>query len=153
MRPANSAAFWPQRRVRSAWDFLLMTGYRQNVTTALVIDDHPFVLQGCRCLLEEVGVTAVLEAADAATGYELFCRHRPDVVIVDLALRANDLDGLSLIRRIRSHDREVRILALSMHSDSLIVSLALEAGATGYILKDTASEDLVKALQAVQECK
>jgi two-component system, NarL family, invasion response regulator UvrY len=123
------------------------------MTSVLVIDDHPFVLQGCRCLLEGDGVTTILEAADAATGYELFCRHRPDIVIVDLALRKSNLDGLSLIRRLKSHDPQARILVFSMHSDRLIISRALEAGAAGYILKDTASEDLIKIFEAVREGK
>ena len=120
------------------------------MTSILVIDDHPIVLQGCRRLLEEAGVATVLEAADATVGYELFCRHRPDVVIVDLALKENGLRGLSLIQRIKSHDPRALILVLSMHSDPIIVTRALEAGAVGYVLKDTATEDLLKAVKAIQ---
>jgi two-component system, NarL family, invasion response regulator UvrY len=120
------------------------------VTSILVIDDHPIVLQGCRRLLEEAGAATVLEAADATAGFELFCRHRPDVVIVDLAMRENGLRGLSLIQRIKSHDPRAHILVLSMHSDPIIVARALEAGANGYVLKDTAAEDLLKAVKAIQ---
>lgn len=123
------------------------------MTSVLVIDDHPVVLQGCRRLLESAGVAAVLEAGDAATGYRLYRRHHPDVVIVDLAMRGNGLGGLPLIRRINAHDRLVRILVLSMHSDPVLVARALEAGATGYILKDTAAQELLKAFQAVQAGK
>jgi two-component system, NarL family, invasion response regulator UvrY len=117
----------------------------------LVIDDHPIVLQGCRRLLEDAGVTGVLEAGDVAKGYELFRCHRPDVIIVDLAMGKNDLEGLSLIQRIKSHDQQARILVLSMHRDPIIVARALEAGASGYILKDTATEDLLSAIQAIQK--
>jgi two-component system, NarL family, invasion response regulator UvrY len=120
------------------------------VTSILVIDDHPIVLQGCRRLLEEAGAATVLEAADATAGFELFCRHRPDVVIVDLAMRENGVRGLSLIQRIKSHDPRAHILVLSMHSDPIIVARALEAGANGYVLKDTAAEDLLKAVKAIQ---
>jgi two-component system invasion response regulator UvrY len=130
------------------WDVRLEC---ENVTSVLVVDDHPIVLQGCRRLLADAGVKSVLEAGDVAAGYELFCRHRPDVVIVDLAMGENRLGGLSLIQRINSHDPQAHILVLSMHRDPIIVARALEAGASGYVLKDTATEDLLKAIQTIQE--
>jgi two-component system, NarL family, invasion response regulator UvrY len=120
------------------------------VTSVLVIDDHPIVLQGCRRMLEDAGVDAVLEARDAPSGYRLYRRHRPDVVIVDLAIQGNGLGGLPLIRRINTHNPRTRILVFSMHADPIIVTRALEAGATGYVLKDTSSEDLMKAFATVQ---
>ena len=57
------------------------------MTSVLIIDDHPIVLQGCRRMLEDAGVKTVLEARDAASGYRLYRRHHPDVVIVDLAMQ------------------------------------------------------------------
>src|SRR6185437_16010636 len=120
------------------------------MTSVLVIDDHPIVLQGCRRMLQDAGVTTVYEARDAASGYRLYRRHRPQVVIADLAMEGSGLAGLPLIRRIRAHDPDVRILVLSMHSDPIIVSRALEAGANGYVLKDTSSEELLKAFAKVQ---
>ena len=121
------------------------------MTSVLVIDDHPIVLHGCRRLLEDAGVPSVLEAGDVAAGYELFCRHRPDVVIVDVAMGENGLEGLSLIQRIHSHDPQAHILVLSMYRDPIIVAHALKAGANGFILKDTATEDLLNAIQTIQE--
>ena len=115
------------------------------MTSVLIIDDHPIVLQGCRRILQDAGVQTVLDAADAVSGYRLYRRHNPDVVIIDLAMQGSGLGGLPLIRRIRSHDPRTRILVFSMHSDPIIVARALEAGATGYVLKDTSSEELVKA--------
>jgi two-component system, NarL family, invasion response regulator UvrY len=119
------------------------------MTTVLVIDDHPIVLQGCRRMLEDAGIGVVLEARDAVTGYKLCRRHRPDVAIVDLAMQDSGLGGLSLIRRIRTYEPRVRVLVFSMHSDPIIVARALEAGACGYVLKDTSSEDFLKAFHAV----
>ena len=55
------------------------------MTSVLIIDDHPIVLQGCRRILEDAGVETVLDARDVASGYRLYRRHHPDVVIVDLA--------------------------------------------------------------------
>jgi len=120
------------------------------MTSVLVIDDHPIVLQGCRRMLEDAGVASVLEARDAPSGYRLYRRHRPDVVIVDLAIQGSGLGGLPLIRRISAHNPRTRILVFSMHSDPIIVTRALEAGATGYVLKDSSSEDLLKAFNSVQ---
>ena len=119
------------------------------MTTVLVIDDHPIVLQGCRRMLEDAGVESILEAQDAVTGYKLCRRHRPDVAIVDLAMQESGLGGLQLIRRIRTHDPRVRILVFSMHSDPILAARALEAGACGYVLKDTSSEDFLKAFRTV----
>jgi DNA-binding NarL/FixJ family response regulator len=120
------------------------------MTSVLIIDDHPIVLQGCRRILEDAGVETVLDARDVVSGYRSYRRHRPDVVIIDLAMQGSGLGGLPLIRRIRSHDPRTRILVLSMHSDPMIVARALEAGATGYVLKDTSSDEFVKAFDKVR---
>jgi DNA-binding NarL/FixJ family response regulator len=119
------------------------------MTKVLIIDDHPIVLQGCRRMLEEAGVETVLEARDPTSGYRLWRRHHPDVAIVDLALQESRLGGLDVIRRMHAHDPRARILVLSMHSDPIIAARALEAGATGYVLKDTSAEDLMKAFRQV----
>jgi DNA-binding NarL/FixJ family response regulator len=118
------------------------------LTSVLIIDDHPIVLQGCRRMLEDAGVKTVLEARDATSGYRLYRRHHPDVVIVDLAMQGGGLGGLEVIRRMRSHDPRSRILVFSMHSDPIIAARALEAGATGYVLKD--SNELMKAFDQVR---
>jgi two-component system, NarL family, invasion response regulator UvrY len=120
------------------------------MTSVLIIDDHPIVLQGCRRMLKDVGINSVLEARDSASGYRLYRRHHPDVVIVDLALQGSGLGGLPLIRRISAHDPQVRILVFSMHSDPAIVVRALQAGATGYVVKDTAFEDLLESFEKVR---
>jgi two-component system, NarL family, invasion response regulator UvrY len=121
------------------------------MTGVLVIDDHPIVLQGCRRMLEDAGAGPVLEARNIVSGYRLFRRHHPEVVIVDLAMQGAGLGGLDLIRRLHAHDPRTRILVFSMHSDPIIVARALEAGATGYVLKDTSSADLIKAFEKVRD--
>ena len=118
------------------------------MTSVLIIDDHPIVLQGCRRMLEDAGIKTVLEARDVTSGYRLYRRHHPDVVIVDLAMQGGGLGGLEVIRRMRSHDPRSRILVFSMHSDPIIAARALEAGATGYVLKD--SDELMKAFDQVR---
>jgi DNA-binding NarL/FixJ family response regulator len=120
------------------------------VTSVLLIDDHPIVVQGCRRLLQDAGVRSIIDASDLVSGYRLYHRYRPEVVIVDLALQGSGLAGLSLIRRIRLHEPRTRILVFSMHSDPIIVARALQAGATGYVVKDTSSDELVKAFEKVR---
>lgn len=120
------------------------------MTSVLVIDDHPIVLQGCRRLLEDAGVERVLEASNVLSGYRLFRREQPDVVIVDLALHGNGLSGLMLVRRLRAQSAQTPILVFSMHGDPVIASRALEAGATGYVLKDTPSGTLLEAFERVR---
>jgi len=119
------------------------------MTSVLIIDDHPIVLQGCRRVLEDADIGPIFEARDVVNGYRLYRRDRPDVVIVDLAIAGDGLAGVSLIRRIRLHDSHARILVLSMYSDPTIVARTLEAGASGYVLKDTSSEELVQAVDQV----
>jgi two-component system, NarL family, invasion response regulator UvrY len=120
------------------------------MTTVLIVDDHPIVLQGCRRMLEDVGVSKVIEAGDATAGYRLFSGQRPEIVIIDLGLQDNGLGGLELIRRIRADDINVRILVFSMHSDPVIVARALQAGATGYVVKDTSPQNFIEAFKKVR---
>jgi DNA-binding NarL/FixJ family response regulator len=125
------------------------------MTRVLLIDDHPVVLQGCRRLLEDAGVCEVIEATSAAAGYRLYRRRRPEVVIIDLALQGKaagglGLSGLDLIRRLRMDNSRTPILVLSMHGDPVIVSRAMEAGATGYLLKDSPPENLLEAFETVR---
>ncbi|MDF2999828.1 MAG: two component transcriptional regulator, LuxR family [Xanthobacteraceae bacterium] len=120
------------------------------MTSVLVIDDHPIVLQGCRRLLEDAGVEKVLEASTLLSGYRLFRREKPDVVIVDLSLHGNGLSGLMLVQRLRAQNAHTPILVFSMHGDPVIASRALEAGANGYVLKDTSSGALLEAFERVR---
>ena len=119
------------------------------MTSVLIIDDHPIVLQGCSRVLQDAGIAPIFEAREVEAGHQLARKHRPDVVIIDLAMQGSGLAGLSLIRALRAHDPRARILVFSMHSDPIIVRRALEAGATGYLLKDTSSEELVRAVMSV----
>src|SRR6516165_7481144 len=124
-----------------------------SMTSVLIIDDHPIVLQGLRRVLEDAGVNPVLEARDVTSGYRLFRRNRPDVIVVDLGMQGSVLGGLDLIRRMRSHEPCTCILVFSMHNDPMIAARALEAGATGYLLKDRSSDELMKAFEQVRSGK
>jgi DNA-binding NarL/FixJ family response regulator len=120
------------------------------MSSVLIIDDHPIVLQAWTQLLRDAGVDQVFDARDVASGYRLYRRRRPEMVIVDLSMQGRGLAGLPLIKRIRAHNPRTRILVFSMHSDPMIAARALEAGANGYVLKDAAPDELIKAFEKVR---
>ncbi|KQP32600.1 two-component system response regulator [Methylobacterium sp. Leaf102] len=120
------------------------------MTSVLIVDDHPVILRGFRRIMEDAGVETVHEATDIVGGYRLFHRLRPGMVVADLTFRTGALAGLSLIRQIRALERDTRILAFSMHDDPVIVSRALESGATGYVLKDVPAAQFHAAFETVR---
>ncbi|MFC7054136.1 response regulator [Hansschlegelia quercus] len=120
------------------------------MSVALVIDDHPIVLEGCRRVLLDAGFDEVVEAAAPLAGFKLFRRVRPDLVIVDLSIRGSGLAGLSLIRRLRLADQRTPILVFSMHGDPVIARRALKAGATGFVVKDSGPKTLLEAIEKVR---
>jgi DNA-binding NarL/FixJ family response regulator len=123
------------------------------VIRVLVIDEHPLALQGCRQLFEDAGVESIVQVQSFADGFRLYRKECPDVIIVELAMRTGAFSGLSFIRRLRLHDQRTPVLVYAMHSDPVIVSRALEVGATGYLLKNASPDEVLKALQKVREGK
>jgi DNA-binding NarL/FixJ family response regulator len=121
---------------------------RIPMTTILIIDDHPIVAQGCRQLIEDAGLGTSVEANSAAEAIRAVHRFNPDVVIVDLGIDGNELAGLDLIERLRAGSKAA-VLVFSMHRDPIIVSRSLNAGANGYLVKDSAATKLVEAVRAV----
>jgi two-component system, NarL family, invasion response regulator UvrY len=119
------------------------------MTSVLVIDDQPIVLKGCRHVLQDAGVQIVFEARDLVSGYRLYCRRHPDVVVIDLRMRAQNLGGLSLIRRMHVRDSRTQILVFSMDDSPAVMTSALAAGASGYLLKDSPYEELARAIEQV----
>lgn len=121
----------------------------QSPPTVLIIDDHPFVLQGCARILEDADMARVIQTASLADGFRQFRTHKPAVVIVDLTIRSAMFGGLSFVRRLRIHDKKTPILVLSMHRDPMIVRRALDLGITGYVLKDAPSDEFLNAFHRV----
>ena len=117
--------------------------------SVLIVDDHPIFLQGCKRILQDMGIKTVMTARNIVSGYRLFRRHAPSVTIIDLSFQGNNLAGLTLIKRINRYDSKAHMIVLSMHSDPTIVSRALQAGAKGYVIKDASPAELVKAIKQV----
>jgi DNA-binding NarL/FixJ family response regulator len=113
----------------------------------LLADDHQLFRSGLRSLIEqESDMEIVAEAADGAQTVSLAEKHRPDVVVMDITMP--DLNGVEATSQVCSLVSGVRVIALSMHSDRRYVAGMLKAGACGYLLKDCAYEELVKAIRA-----
>lgn len=114
----------------------------------LLADDHTLVRQGLRKLLEaRSGWHVVAEAGDGRDAVRQTLALKPDVAIVDIAMPR--LNGIEATRQIVRRAPEVRILVLSMYSDDGCVTQAMQAGASGYLLKDSADTDLTQAVLAV----
>jgi DNA-binding NarL/FixJ family response regulator len=114
----------------------------------LVADDHGIVRAGIRLLLErQPDIDVVAEAADGVEAVDQALAARPDLCILDVGMPR--LTGLQAARTIRAHLPEARVLILSMHDDERYLFEALKAGASGYVLKREADQDLVGAVRAV----
>jgi len=118
----------------------------------LLADDHTMVRQGLRKLLEERPEWQVVaEAGDGRDAVRLAEEFKPDVAVVDVAMPL--LNGIETTRQITRLAPRTKVLVLSMYSDEAYVIQMLKAGATGYLLKDSAGVDLLQAVQAVSQGK
>jgi DNA-binding NarL/FixJ family response regulator len=114
----------------------------------LIADDHGIVRSGIRLLLErQSDLEVVAEAADGVEALDRAIAEQPDLCILDVGMPK--MTGLQAARAIRSHVPAARVLMLSMHDDERYLFEALKAGASGYVLKREADQDLVGAIRAV----
>jgi DNA-binding NarL/FixJ family response regulator len=114
----------------------------------LLVDDHAIVRQGLHSLLEkEPDIEVVGEAEDGREALELVSKLMPDVVIMDITMP--NLNGVDATRQITHEFPKVKVIALSMHSDRTFVVSMLKAGASGYVLKECLSDELVEAIRTV----
>jgi DNA-binding NarL/FixJ family response regulator len=114
----------------------------------LIVDDHPIVRQGLKRMIEtEPDMEVCGEAATEAQARRAIRELVPDIVIVDLALQEGD--GLELVRDVHAHHPDVPMLVLSMHDETIYAERLLAEGASGYIMKQAAADQLLNALRAV----
>ena len=120
--------------------------------TILIADDHKILREGLRSLLEkQSGFAVIAEAEDGLAAFEGVRKHKPNIAILDIGMPG--LNGIEVTRKIRSEMAETKVIALSMHADRRFVMGVLEAGANGYLLKDSAFAELVTAVTAVARGK
>jgi two-component system, NarL family, response regulator NreC len=116
----------------------------------LLADDHSLVRKGLRLLVEsQEGLEVVAEASDGREAVKMAAEFLPDIAILDIAMP--NLNGIDATGQIVKSGADVRVIILSMHSDESYVVRALDAGARGYLLKDSAEDDLVQAVRTVAQ--
>jgi DNA-binding NarL/FixJ family response regulator len=119
-------------------------------TRILLADDHTLMRQGLRHILEGYAdFEIVAEASSGIEAVEAARLHRPDVAIVDVAMK--ELNGIEATAQILKHSPHTAVLILSMYSDERYVLRSVKAGARGYVLKNSAGDELVQAILTVQK--
>ena len=118
----------------------------------LIVDDHDIVREGIRRIIEN---TSEIRAADeASTGQEalnLIFNNKYDLVLLDISMPGKN--GLQILKEIKKYNKKIPVLMLSMHAEEQYAMRAIKAGASGYLTKDNASEQLVSAIQKINNGK
>jgi two-component system response regulator NreC len=116
----------------------------------LLADDHKIIREGLRALIEKQSdMEVAAEAEDGLETVKLARKLSPDIVIMDIGMPG--MNGIDATRQIVAEDNNIKVIALSMHSDRRFVLQMLKAGASGYLLKDSAFEELVIAIHTIMK--
>jgi len=119
---------------------------KTNRTTVLLADDHKMFAQGLRALLEdEFDLVGSVENGQALV--EAAVRTKPDVIVVDIAMPV--MNGLDAVRKLKEQGLPSRIIFLTMHADDRLLAEAFRCGGSGYVLKQSAGEELILAIKQV----
>jgi len=114
----------------------------------ILVDDHAVVRAGFRMLLSaEAGIDVIAEAERGEAACQLYMEQQPDVMVLDLSMPG--IGGLESMRRICNRDSNAKVLVFSMHDERVYIDRAMNAGAKGYITKNSAPEILVAAIRKI----
>ncbi len=114
----------------------------------LLADDHRIVREGLRRVLEDSNeIKVIAEAADGETAFDEAMEKKPDVAVIDISMPG--MDGLEVVTRMTSYCPDIPVLILTMHDEEQYVIRAIEAGAMGYVTKQSAPEQLVEAVKRI----
>ena len=123
-------------------------GSQTDVRRILIVDDHPVVRQGIKLMVNaQPDLTVVGEAQTEQDARRLVRELRPDALVVDLSLDQGD--GFNVVRDVNAHFPHIRVLVQSMHDEAVYAERLLSQGASGYIMKQAATDQLITALRAV----
>jgi two-component system invasion response regulator UvrY len=116
----------------------------------LLADDHTIVREGLRRVLEDSNeIKVIAEAADGEAAFDQSIEKKPDVAVIDISMPG--MDGLEVVTRMTSYCPEIPVLILTMHDEEQYVIRAIEAGAMGYVTKQSAPEQLVAAVKKIND--
>lgn len=119
-------------------------------TKVLLVDDHTIVRQGLKALLDfQDGIEVVGEAEDGRQAIEKAKELVPDIIVIDITMP--NLNGIEATRQLKKVNSEMKVLVLTVHDNEEYVHQILQAGASGYLLKESAVSDLVSAINAVKK--
>jgi DNA-binding NarL/FixJ family response regulator len=114
----------------------------------VIADDHPIVRQGLRQLIEaDRNLTVVGEASDGETALQLIETHQPDVAVLDIDMPR--IGGFDVVRELERKKIRVKIIFLTMHTEEAIFQTAMDLGVGGYVLKDSATNDIVAGIKSI----
>jgi DNA-binding NarL/FixJ family response regulator len=117
-------------------------------TLVMIVDDHQIVRDGLKAILHnQEGIGVIAEAENGRTALRLIKELQPEIVIMDIAMP--DMNGIDATRRISSEHPDVKVLILSMHHDKRMVMEVFNAGARGYLLKECAADELLRAIRTI----
>jgi len=124
-----------------------MAGGKSDSIKVMLVDDHEVVLEGLiRILEKQGGIQIVSVAGSAEDALEKLERFPPDVIVVDIQLPG--MNGIELIKRIKKSHPEIEAITLTVFDDEQFARQAIKAGAIGYVIKDAAKDELVKAVRS-----
>ena len=116
--------------------------------TIVLADDHKIIREGLKALIEKhADLKVIAEAENGRDAVRLAQEHAPDIIIMDVAMP--ELNGMEATRQLLADSPGTKVIARSMHSDRRFVTEMLKAGSVGYLLKDSAFEEMVKAIRGV----
>ncbi len=116
--------------------------------TVLLADDHSIVRDGLRRVLEDSsGIKVIAEASDGENAFDQAMEKQPDVAVIDISMPG--MDGLEVVARMNTYCPKIPVLILTMHEEEQYVIRAMEAGAMGYVTKQSAPEQLVAAVKKI----
>jgi len=116
----------------------------------LIVDDHLIVREGIRRIIDETaGMNVVAEASSGTEALELVWKNKYNLILLDISMPGQN--GLQTLKQIKKHDKDIPVLMLSMHSEEQYAMRSMKAGASGYMTKETASSQLVKAIRKIND--
>ena len=116
----------------------------------LLVDDHAIVREGIRRIIDDTtGITISAEAPTGQEALELIWKNKYDLVILDISMPGKN--GLQTLKEIKKYDAKLPILMLSMHAEEQYAMRAIKAGASGYLTKESASDQLVSAIRKIYD--